>query len=51
MRVAIDWTLDLLFDKDFVQFLTVRAPIMSHDPETMASSNREAVAVASEVGR
>ena len=29
VRVAIDWTLDLLFDKDFVQFLTVRAPIMS----------------------
>jgi len=28
-RVAIDWTLDLIFAKDFVQFLTVRAPIMS----------------------
>jgi NADH dehydrogenase len=28
-RVAIDWTLDLLFSKDFVQFLTVRAPAMS----------------------
>jgi NADH dehydrogenase len=28
-RVAIDWTLDLLFAKDFVQFLTVRAPAMS----------------------
>jgi NADH dehydrogenase len=28
-RVAIDWTLDLLFAKDFVQFLTVRAPVMS----------------------
>jgi NADH dehydrogenase len=28
-RVAIDWTLDLLFSKDFVQFLTVRAPVMS----------------------
>jgi len=31
-RVAIDWTLDLIFSKDFVQFLTVRAPVMStHD--------------------
>jgi NADH:ubiquinone reductase (H+-translocating) len=31
-RVAIDWTLDLIFAKDFVQFLTVRAPVMStHD--------------------
>ncbi len=29
LRVAIDWTLDLLFAKDFVQFLTVRAPVMS----------------------
>jgi NADH dehydrogenase len=29
IRVAIDWTLDLLFTKDFVQFLTVRAPAMS----------------------
>jgi NADH dehydrogenase len=28
-RVAIDWTLDLIFSKDFVQFLTVRAPVMS----------------------
>ena len=29
IRVAIDWTLDLMFTKDFVQFLTVRAPVMS----------------------
>ena len=26
VRVAIDWTLDLVFPKDFVQFLTVREP-------------------------
>jgi NADH dehydrogenase len=32
IRVAIDWTLDLVFARDFVQFLTVRAPAMSaHD--------------------
>jgi NADH dehydrogenase len=31
-RVALDWTLDLLFAKDFVQFLTVRAPVMSMTP-------------------
>jgi hypothetical protein len=24
VRVALDWTLDLLFAKDFVQFLTIR---------------------------
>jgi NADH dehydrogenase len=29
IRVAIDWTLDLVFSKDFVQFLTMRAPVMS----------------------
>lgn len=29
VRVAIDWTLDLIFTKDFVQFLTVRGPAMS----------------------
>jgi NADH dehydrogenase len=26
VRVALDWTLDLVFPKDFVQFLTVREP-------------------------
>jgi NADH dehydrogenase len=29
VRVALDWTLDLLFSKDLVQFLTVRAPTVS----------------------
>jgi NADH dehydrogenase len=29
LRVALDWTLDLLFSKDLVQFLTVRAPTVS----------------------
>ena len=29
VRVAIDWTLDLLFAKDFVQFLTVRGAAIS----------------------
>ena len=32
LRVALDWTLDLVFPKDFVQFLTVRAPSVSMDP-------------------
>jgi NADH dehydrogenase len=31
VRVALDWTLDLLFTKDFVQFATVRSPAMSGD--------------------
>jgi NADH dehydrogenase len=29
LRVALDWTLDLLFSKDFVQFVTFRAPTIS----------------------
>lgn len=29
LRVALDWTLDLLFTKDLVQFLTIRAPSVS----------------------
>lgn len=29
LRVALDWTLDLLFSKDLVQFLTIRAPAVS----------------------
>jgi NADH:ubiquinone reductase (H+-translocating) len=29
VRVALDWTLDLLFSKDLVQFITLRAPTMS----------------------
>ncbi|HEY7495954.1 MAG TPA: FAD-dependent oxidoreductase [Candidatus Tectomicrobia bacterium] len=33
VRVALDWTLDLLFSKDLVQFLTVRAPTMSQAEE------------------
>jgi len=31
LRVALDWTLDLLFAKDLVQFMTFRAPTISHD--------------------
>jgi NADH dehydrogenase len=30
LRVALDWTLDLVFAKDLVQFITLRAPTVSH---------------------
>ena len=40
-RVAIDWTLDLLFAKDFVQFLTVRAPAVSMDGEDRLAMREE----------
>ncbi len=29
LRVALDWTLDLIFSKDLVQFLDIRAPMLS----------------------
>jgi NADH dehydrogenase len=31
VRVALAWTLDVLFPKDLVQFQTVRAPTISHE--------------------
>lgn len=33
LRVALDWTLDLIFSKDLVQFMTFRAPVVSHAEE------------------
>jgi NADH:ubiquinone reductase (H+-translocating) len=38
LRVALDWTLDLLFTKDLVQFQTFRAPTISHMDESGAMS-------------
>jgi len=35
LRVALDWTLDLIFGKDLVQFQTFRAPTMSMEEETL----------------
>ncbi len=42
LRVAFDWTLDLIFSKDLVQFLDVRAPMISH-PEAPSSLPSELV--------
>ncbi len=40
LRVALDWTLDIFFPKDGVQFLTVRAPSMSapEHPDRLADA-------------
>ena len=38
LRVALDWTLDLLFTKDLVQFQTFRAPTISHMDQTDSMS-------------
>ena len=37
VRVAFDWTLDLIFAKDLVQFLTLRSPTVSMTEEEMSS--------------
>jgi NADH dehydrogenase len=43
LRVAFDWTLDLIFSKDLVQFLDVRAPMVSR-PEVDSSQQTMPVA-------
>jgi NADH dehydrogenase len=40
VRVALDWTLDLLFSKDLVQFITLRAPTMSRPENGSRPTNR-----------
>ena len=37
VRVALDWTLDLVFSKDLVQFLEIKAPDVSRRGETASS--------------
>lgn len=38
-RVALDWTLDLLFSKDLVQFETLRSPAVSHTHDERLESS------------
>jgi NADH:ubiquinone reductase (H+-translocating) len=50
VRVALDWTLDLLFSKDLVQFVTLRAPTMSRPENGGRPTNHSYVSrTASEV--
>ncbi|REJ75987.1 MAG: NAD(P)/FAD-dependent oxidoreductase [Acidobacteria bacterium] len=44
LRVAIDWSLDLLFSKDLVEFLTTRSDFVSHE-STVPGQNVEASVV------
>ena len=39
VRVAIDWTLDLVFSKDIVQLPTLRSPTISEAVETAPSGS------------
>jgi len=48
LRVALDWTLDLLFTKDLVQFQTFRAPTISHADEGESNSSLSTSAVTAE---
>ncbi len=48
LRVALDWTLDLIFSKDLVQFQTLRAPALSgenHNPRMSQPQNCDLPAV------
>ena len=45
LRVAFDWTLDLIFAKDLVQFLDIRAPMVSR-PEERPGSQQPKVSIA-----
>jgi NADH dehydrogenase len=36
LRVMLDWTLDILFSKDLVQFITFRAPTISHTKDELS---------------
>jgi NADH dehydrogenase len=38
VRVALDWTLDLLFSKDLVQFLEIKANIVTKPAEAASIS-------------
>ena len=40
LRVALDWTLDLLFSKDLVKLTTLRAPTVSHREEEVRPAAR-----------
>jgi hypothetical protein len=55
VRVALDWTLDVLFSKDIVQFLTVRAPTVSHGdsgaPHPVPTPATQGIAQAYEIQR
>jgi NADH:quinone reductase (non-electrogenic) len=51
LRVALDWTLDLLFSKDLVQFITFRAPAVSDMEEDAAPPVPERSVARAALGR
>jgi NADH:quinone reductase (non-electrogenic) len=51
LRVAIDWTLDLMFSKDLVQFMTLRAPTVSHVEHSNTGSEGTAAVAAEQAAQ
>jgi len=49
LRVALDWTLDLIFTKDLVQFTTERAAAVSHRDEEIRHAASTATNIATAV--
>jgi NADH dehydrogenase len=43
VRVALDWTLDLIFSKDLVQFVTLRSPVASLNGENPNQAANDSV--------
>jgi len=50
LRVALDWTLDLLFTKDLVQFQTFRAPTISYTDDDVEAQPVTALATVAQIG-
>jgi NADH:ubiquinone reductase (H+-translocating) len=50
LRVVLDWTLDLLFTKDLVQFQTFRAPTVSHKDDDVEARTVTASANIAQAG-
>lgn len=52
LRVMFDWSLDLLFSKDLVQFMTFRAPTVSHAEDNYNSqSNQVTARIGDDIGK
>ena len=39
LRVALDWTLDVFFSKDFVQYLHQRSPVVVNQPPASSEAH------------
>jgi len=49
VRIAIDWTLDLIFSKDLVQLPTLRSPTISEAEHSSTESARQSGSAATDI--